>query len=53
MFFTSLVPLAVPSLFHSSVPLVPSSALKESVLPMVVRPRGDEELFGMNGPPPV
>ena len=28
MFLTSVVPAAVPSLFHSSRPLVPSSALK-------------------------
>src|SRR5215207_984906 len=33
MFLTSLVPLLVPSLFHSSTPCLPSLALKKSVLP--------------------
>ena len=31
MFFTITVPAAVPSLFHSSMPFVPSLALKNSV----------------------
>src|SRR5262249_19513368 len=54
MFLTRLVLPAVPSVFHSSRPLVPSSALKYSVAPIAIKRCGDEELSGVNGmPPPV
>ncbi|GCA81669.1 hypothetical protein MiTs_03688 [Microcystis aeruginosa NIES-2521] len=39
---TRTVPAAVPSLFHNSVPLTPSSAVKYRVLPTAVRLRGSE-----------
>jgi hypothetical protein len=37
---TITVPEAVPSLFHNSLPLVPSSALKKRVEPMTVSREG-------------
>jgi hypothetical protein len=40
MFFTMDVPERVPSLTHSSVPLTPSSAEKNSDPPMLVRESG-------------
>src|SRR5258707_14334559 len=40
--WTSAVPAAVPSLFHSWPPLVPSSAVKYSVDPTAVREYGFE-----------
>src|SRR5215217_8634170 len=36
MFLTSLVPLLVPSVFHSSTPCLPSFAEKNTVLPTSV-----------------
>ena len=41
MSFTITVPAAVPSLFQSSVPLVPSLALKNSVPPKFVSEEGE------------
>src|SRR5215208_6652688 len=40
MFLTSLVPLLVPSVFHSSTPCLPSSAAKNTCLPMTVTVSG-------------
>ena len=45
MSFTNTVPVAVPSLFHNSRPLVPSSAEKKSVPPMPVRFSGAEPML--------
>ena len=42
MSLTRTVPAAVPSLFHSSVPLAPSSAVKKSVPSDVRQVRGLE-----------
>ena len=42
MSLTRTVPAAVPSLFHSSLPCVPSLAVKNSVPLTLVRLRGDE-----------
>ena len=42
MSFTSTVPASVPSLFHSSAPMEPPSALKNSVDPAAVMPDGEE-----------
>src|SRR5262249_26859185 len=47
MSLTSTVPAAVPSLFHSSVPCVPSLAVKNSVPLTLVK------LLGKEGPPGV
>src|SRR5215203_756743 len=40
MSLTSVVPLSVPSLFHSSTPCLPSSAAKNTCLPMTVTVSG-------------
>ena len=45
MSLTSTVPAAVPSLFHSSAPAVPSVALKKTAPPTPTKLAGDEELF--------
>src|SRR5215217_488351 len=47
MFLTSLVPLLVPSLFHSSTPCLPSSAAKNTCLPMTVTVSGWLQPLGM------
>src|SRR2546423_478408 len=44
MSFTSTAPTAVPSLFHSSTPVRPSSAEKYKVLLNTVNPFGEEHL---------
>ena len=47
MSLTSTVPAAVPSLFHSSLPCVPSSAVKKSVPSTAVRTRGTMPPVGL------
>ena len=42
MSLTSTVPASVPSLFHSSLPFVPSSFPKNSVSPTTVNPSARE-----------
>ena len=48
MSLTRTVPAAVPSLFHSSLPWVPSLAAKKSVEPTAVRFVGDEPCAGVD-----
>jgi hypothetical protein len=43
MSLTSTVPAAVPSVFHSSVPVVPSLAVKNRVSPTILNSVDDEE----------
>ena len=38
---TRMVPAGVPSLFHSSLPPIPSSAVKNNVVPTAVRSAGE------------
>src|SRR5215213_284285 len=47
MSLTSLVPFSVPSLFHSSTPCLPSSAAKNTCLPMTVTVSGWLQPLGM------
>ena len=42
MFLIATVPTPVPSLFHSSTPLLPSSAAKNKMPPTLMRLAGDE-----------
>src|SRR5690349_9406259 len=51
MSLTITVPLAVPSLFHSSRPWAPSSAVKNRVPLTAVRLAGAELLGRTDGPP--
>src|SRR5215217_2050508 len=47
MSLTSVVPFSVPSLFHSSTPCLPSSAAKNTCLPMTVTVSGWLQPLGM------